>query len=130
MNNLAQTSPALEAFKRQQFINLTTWRKNGAAVITTVWFALENGKLYGTSQAQAGKLKRIRNHPQVTFAPATYNSKVLGETCQGMARLLAPEEYPLARTALKRKYGLQFLLLSGVARLSGRQDVFWEITPQ
>jgi PPOX class probable F420-dependent enzyme len=48
---------------KQQFINLTTYRKSGQPVVTTVWFAQVGDTLYGMSEPQAGKCKRIRNNP-------------------------------------------------------------------
>jgi PPOX class probable F420-dependent enzyme len=128
MNNTSQAQPALDALKRQQFVNLTTFRKSGAAVTTPVWFALVDGRLYGTSQPQTGKVKRIRNNPQVTVAPCTVSGKPLGEAFTGKARLLAAEEFRLADGALKRKYGLQYLLLVGMMKLRGAKEIFWEVT--
>ena len=44
----------------QQFILLKTFRKSGAEVATVVWFAAHEGKLYITTTANAGKVKRLR----------------------------------------------------------------------
>jgi PPOX class probable F420-dependent enzyme len=129
MDNPTQTKPNIQALDRRQFINMTTFRKNGQPVITTVWFAIANGKIYGTSKPSAGKLKRVRNNPQVTFAPSTMNGKGLGDACPGKMRLLAPEEIPQAIAMLTRKYGLQFRLFTFFARRQKVGDVFWEITP-
>jgi uncharacterized protein len=129
MNIPAPTQTSLETLKRQQFINLTTFRKNGAGVSTPVWFALADGKLLGTTQAQTGKVKRIRRNPAVTFAPCTVSGKLLGEASPGTARLLPPAEYSAANEALKRKYGLQYQVLLWMAKLRGAQEIFWEIIP-
>jgi uncharacterized protein len=129
MTTLTPISPSIAALKKQQFISLTTFRKSGVAVPTPVWFALVDGKIYGTTQPQAGKLKRIRNNPRVTFAPCTVNGKLLGEAAEGKARVLSPEEFGLADGALRRKYGLQYLLLVGSMKLRGGKSVFWEVAP-
>ena len=124
--------PATETFaalKRSQFINLTTFRKSGAAVVTPVWFAEANGKLYGTTGFQAGKLKRIRNNPKVTVAPCTVSGKPLGDAVEAKARILPPEEFQLANNALKRKYGLQYLFLTFSMKLRGGKQIFWEVSP-
>jgi hypothetical protein len=60
----------------------------------------------------------------------TYAGKPLGETSMGKARLLSAEEYPLADGALRRKYGLQYLFLTGMMKLRGAKEIFWEVTPQ
>jgi hypothetical protein len=129
MNTSTPTSDVKSLLKGQQFINLTTFRKSGAAVTTPVWFALVDGKIYGTSQPQTGKIKRIRNNPRVTFAACTYNGKPLGESAQGTARLLPVEEWKFADTALRKKYGLQYLILTGMMKLRKAKETFWEVTP-
>ena len=126
------STPVSETFavlKKNQFINLTTFRKTGAAVPTPVWFAEVGGKLYGTTSPQAGKLKRIRNNPKVTVAPCTVGGKPLGEAIEAVARILPPEEFPLANNALKRKYGLQYLFLTFSMKLRGGKQIFWEVAP-
>jgi uncharacterized protein len=129
MNNPALIKANLEAYKRHQFMNLTTFRKSGLGVSTPVWFALENGKIYGTSQPQTGKDKRIRNNPAVTFGPSDMSGKPLGETRPGKARLLSQAEFAFADGALKRKYGLQYRFLTWMMKLRGAKEIFWEVTP-
>src|SRR6266436_4687139 len=55
----------------QRYISLATFRKNGAAVYTPIWFAEDNNKLYFMTSSKTGKYKRIRNNPQVKIAPCT-----------------------------------------------------------
>ena len=123
------TLSKLEAYQKHQFINLTTFRKSGAEVVTPVWFALHEGKLYGTSQPQTGKVKRIRNNPKVNFGPSTVSGKSLGESLPGQARLLSPAEFGLADGLLKRKYGLQYRFLVWTMKLRGAKEIFWVVTP-
>jgi len=51
------------AIQGQKYISLTTFRKNGAAVATPVWFGEGDGKLYIMTRSTFGKSKRIRNKP-------------------------------------------------------------------
>ena len=60
----------------QRYISLATFRKNGAAVHTPVWFAEEGGKLYVMTSDTTGKYKRIRNNSQVRIAPCTIRGKL------------------------------------------------------
>ncbi len=85
-------SQAFEALQGQQFINLTTYRKNGQPVVTTVWFAHDGDRIVGTTRREAGKLKRIRQHPAVSVAPSTGNGIPLGDALQGIARVLPPKK--------------------------------------
>jgi uncharacterized protein len=120
-------SNSFASLTKHQFINLTTYRKNGQPVTTPVWFAPDGDRLVGQSQSQAGKVKRIRHNSRVSVAPSTMNGKALGEPIEGVARLLSPEEWAVAESALKRKYGLQFRVFSWVAKVRRFSEVFWEV---
>lgn len=122
-------SNSFASLTKHQFINLTTYRKNGQPVTTPVWFAPDGDRLVGLSQPQTGKIKRIRNNPRVSVAPSTVSGKALGEPIEGTARLLSPEEFAAAESALKRKYGFQFRLLSWFSRGRRSLKVFWEVRP-
>ncbi len=90
-----------------QFIVLTTYRRTGAAVPTTVWFAEREGTLYITTGGAAGKAKRIRANPQVTVAPSDRVGNVNGPTVAAYAREAVDEEHTMAEAALAAKYGEQ-----------------------
>ena len=88
----------------QKYISLVTFRKNGQAVKTPVWFAESEGRLYVQTRNDSGKYKRIRNNPQVKLAPCTMSGKVKGPEFSGTARVLPGAQWPQARKALHRKY--------------------------
>jgi uncharacterized protein len=90
----------------QRYISLGTFRKNGAAVYTPVWFAEQNNKLYFMTNSKLGKCKRIRNNPQVKVAPCTIRGKITGPEFPATARILPPEEFPRVREAINAKYWL------------------------
>ncbi|HZQ20159.1 MAG TPA: PPOX class F420-dependent oxidoreductase [Terriglobales bacterium] len=96
----------------QKYISLTTFRKTGVPVRTPVWFAEEGGKLYVMSERETGKIKRLRNNPNVKLAPCNIRGKVTGPEFAGTARVLpSGEESELARLAVRRKYWLARLSL-------------------
>lgn len=107
----------------QKYISLTTFRKTGAGVATPVWFGEEDGKLYVMTISKMGKVKRIRNNPQVQVAPCTIRGKVTGEKFAGIARLLPPEDFARARKTITRKYWLAW-----ISTPFSRADAFVEIT--
>ena len=63
----------LTALQGYRYLNLTTFRKNGVPVVTTVWFTLANAKIYVWTAKESGKVKRIRRNPQVRVAVCTAN---------------------------------------------------------
>lgn len=119
-------SSTFETLQGQQFINLTTYRKNGQPVVTTVWFAQEGDRIVGTTQAQSGKIKRLRGTPKVCIAASTFDGKVLGEALSGVGRVLSAEEAQAAEAALRDKYGAQYDQITANSQRATR--VFWEVT--
>ena len=90
-----------------KYIALTTFRKSGEGVVTPVWFAERDGKLYVVTEKKSGKSKRIRNNPLVRVAPCTMGGKVIGPEFAGRARiLLAGDESAQARAVIRKKYWL------------------------
>jgi PPOX class probable F420-dependent enzyme len=112
---------------KHQFINLTTFRKTGVAVSTPVWFAQDGNRLVVTTDASAGKAKRIRNNPRVELAPSDMRGKHLGDKVQAHARILLGDEAKAAEKLLKKKYGLQYSMFGAARRNTLR--VFIEIMP-
>jgi uncharacterized protein len=98
--------PALAGSK---YLSLTTFRKNGAAVDTPIWFAERDGRLYFMTRNDSWKYRRIRNNPQVKVAPCTIRGKVTGPHSAGRARVLSEGEWPQAKAVLCRKYWLMRL---------------------
>lgn len=101
----------MNQFAKQAYVSLETYRKNGAAVATPVWFAeSEPGVFYAYSEAAAGKVKRIRNNPNVRIAPCTFRGRVTGEWVAGRARIVEDaESVARGQQLLRRKYPLKRL---------------------
>jgi uncharacterized protein len=98
--------PIPAAIHDQKYISLTTFRKNGTPVRTPLWFAEADGKLYFMTRSDSWKYKRIRNNPSVMVAPCTIRGKVTGPDFPARARILPQQDWPAARTVLRRKYWL------------------------
>jgi len=108
----------------QKYISLVTFRKNGVAVHTPVWFAEENGHLYVMTRGTMGKAKRIRNNPKVKIAPCTIRGKITGPEFSASARLLPQSDHKHARQLINAKY-----FLARISLLFSRTDTYLEITP-
>ncbi len=114
---------ALAALDAGGTIALVTFRRSGVAVVTPVWFAARDGKLYVFSAGNAGKVKRLRNNPSIRIAPCSVRGTVRGAWIEGRARRLDDRErIRTAHEALRRKYGWQMWLADFFSRLSGRID--------
>ena len=98
----------LASLAGHKFIRLTTFRKNGEPVATPVWFVAENGKLYVTTNGNAGKMKRIRSTGRVLLAPSDPRGKPLGEQVAVRVREVPQDQHRDVHTLLARKYGFPY----------------------
>ena len=114
--------PIPTEIRGHKYILLTTFRKDGTAVPTPVWFGEEDDKLYVVTRADAGKAKRIRNNSQVRIAPCTIRGKVTGPESSASARILPAADWPHARQIVNRKYWMARL---SIAR---KKNVYLEIS--
>jgi len=115
--------PDLAQLDREKYISLVTIRRNGDGVPTPVWFAVDGDCLVVTTEASAGKVKRIRANPRVTVTPCDMRGRVHGDTRAGSARLLDETGEDRATDVIDRKYGLVkrvFDLTSGLVRIVRR----------
>jgi uncharacterized protein len=107
----------------QKYICLTTFRRNSVGVSTPIWFAEDDGRLYFMSRSDSGKVKRIRNNPQVKVAPCTIRGKVTGPEFPARVRVLPPEDWEHGRKLIRAKYWL-----ARIPFLWSKQNVYLEIT--
>ena len=133
MTTTTTTSQAVEAvptgLKGYRYLNLTTFRKSGVPVPTTVLFALANDKIYVWTPKDSGKVKRIRNDASVQIAPSTPRSRPLGPIAAATARILSVTEQTEAQTVTDREFGWLKKFFGLIWRLQGREQVYIEITP-
>ena len=104
---------AIAQFAGANYLNLETFRKTGIGVRTPVWFAQDVlhseptiTVFYIYSEADAGKVKRIRNNPRVRVAPCSMRGDVRGAWVDGRARICQNDEAAYGQQLLKQKYGL------------------------
>ncbi len=111
-----------------EFVVLTTFRKDGREVPTTVWFAHRQGKLYITTTMTAGKIKRIRNNGRVFIAPSDRIGNLLGERIEGRAYEVPPQEHDAARQLLADKYP-SFTAMISAPGLHNVERTYIEVRP-
>ncbi len=83
---------------------MTTFRRDGAPVPTPMWFYVDGNRMYTTTQADAGKLKRLAHTSRVELAVCTQSGKVKGPVYTGMARVLDPGETKVVMRKKQRRY--------------------------
>jgi hypothetical protein len=108
-------------FDRHRYLSFATFRASGASVATPMWFVAIGGRLYMSTTADSGKVKRLRRSSRARIAPCDARGRARGDWRDVTARLVSdPGTAGRAETALRRKYGWQKRLLNLIARLGGR----------
>lgn len=104
------------------YLSLRSYKKDGTAVDTPVWFAQVEDKLVVFTNGTSYKVKRIRRDPRVQVARCDVRGKLLGPWQDGTCRPVEgePERILAAYAALNAKYGLMMRLGTFFATLSGR----------
>jgi uncharacterized protein len=101
-----------DEFAGKKYLNLETYRKNGAGVRTPVWFAADpstsldstDAKLYVYTTGDSGKVKRIRNSSRVKVAPCNSRGGLLGEWIEARAEIVTGDEAARTMRLLNKKY--------------------------
>jgi uncharacterized protein len=96
----------LKLFEGKSYLNLETFRKNGAGVKTPVWFIQNDGALYVRTVAGSGKVKRINNNTGVQIVPCKMNGDPDGEWIKARAaEVNDPKTAEMVSCLLEKKYG-------------------------
>jgi PPOX class probable F420-dependent enzyme len=104
-----------------RYLDLATFRKNGAAVETPVWFAASGSRLYVFTAGDAGKVKRLRRSARARIARCDVRGKRQGPWIEAHAHIVTdPAVIERAHAALRTKYGVQMHLLDLLSWASGR----------
>ena len=110
---------------------VVTFRRNGEAVPSAVWFAVaDNGRAYFKTADGVGKVKRIRNDSRVVIAPSSLRGRPVGPALKGTARILRDEETADAEQALAAAYGLGRRISERVLGAIDDDGVYVEVSPR
>ena len=102
---------ALERLASGKYLSLTTFRRDGTPVPTPVWLIRDGESLQVTTDMDSGKVKRIRNNPEVLVAPCDMRGRLTGESIPARATLQTPEQSARTADLIRRRYGLLGRLL-------------------
>jgi PPOX class probable F420-dependent enzyme len=92
-----------------RYLSLTTYKRDGTAVSTPVWFVQDAGRLLAVTDADSGKAKRIRNNPAVRVALCTASGRLRSRLVSGKATVLT--DVTAVEQMIARKYRLDLLLI-------------------
>jgi PPOX class probable F420-dependent enzyme len=102
----------IHQFDDSKYINLETYKKNGKVVSTPVWFVIEDKKVFVITRSGTGKVKRLRNNPNVRISPCNFRGKLKGKWVNGTASFQDSLECERIMNLRNKKYGFQSKLAS------------------
>jgi PPOX class probable F420-dependent enzyme len=106
---------------RGNYLSVTTFRRDGRAVATPVWFVTDGDELLVQTGASSGKVKRIRRNPRVVVASGSARGRVHGPTYEATATLLPPSANERMRRLLSRKYRVALLFIRPIRAIQLRR---------
>lgn len=119
-----------DALRGRKYALLVSFRRDGRAVPTPIWFGLdEEGRVYTHTFAEAGKVKRLRNDPLALLAPCTVRGKPLGPAVEGRAKILPEAQWVAAERAIQTNYGLGRRIYTAPAWSDKEAMTYLEIAP-
>ena len=121
----------LQELGTAQYIALETYKKDGTGVVTPVWVAGENDKIYAWTEGNSWKVKRIGNNESVRVCASDSRGTPKSDWLEAKAHVLeSPEDETVMQKRLSKKYGFQFKLfyLMGRIRNRGGNHVVIEIS--
>jgi PPOX class probable F420-dependent enzyme len=125
----------LQALRKVKYLSLTTFRRDGRAVATPVWFVIDGDHVLVLTGSATGKVKRIRHNPQVTVAACTGRGTVKGPILPATASILSESAVARVNRLLSARYsvakpviGSLNMLIRRLRRRSAEASVALEIT--
>jgi len=106
----------------ERYVSITTRRRDGSTVSSPVWIApLGDGTAGFTTGADSGKVKRIRNFPDVTLRPCDRRGRVVDgapEVAAQASVVVGLDAAPVT-SAVRRKYGWQAAMIDSLGTIGG-----------
>jgi PPOX class probable F420-dependent enzyme len=109
-------------FADSKYVNLRSFKRDGSAVDTPVWFATLGDRIVIFTDGTSYKVKRIRRNPKVELARCNGRGGLLGPWLLGHCRIVEgePELVSRAYDALNAKYGWLMRLGTVFSTIAGR----------
>ncbi len=120
----------LEQFIDQSYLNLQTFRKNGQAMSTPVWFIQDDNTFYIRTYAESGKVKRVRNNPEVRIMPCGQVGEPLGKWVGAKAHETQNEDiFAKVKSLMIAKYGNAYKKVDAQAQEVGQKYTILVVEP-
>jgi uncharacterized protein len=95
----------------ERYVSITSFRRDGTPVASPVWVVAAAGRLYVWTGSETGKVKRIRNNPDVLLAACTARGVATGPAVKAHAAIVSADDRPDIWNLLIAKYRPQLRAL-------------------
>ena len=112
-------APTFAEVSEAKYILLTTFTKDGRPKPTPIWAAPDGDRLIVITEADAWKVKRIRNTPRVTLAVCDMRGRPKSEAVEATAAILDKSENDRIYQAIIKRYGIVGRVFSLFSKLRG-----------
>jgi uncharacterized protein len=125
---LQRPASDLEALFPGRYLSITSFKRDGTAVATPVWFVSDGRRLLSLTDLQSAKVRRIRREPRVLVASCRADGKLRTDPVPARAQVLTatPALEQVQRLLIERyktSYRLVMLIYRLARRLRGRPSV-------
>lgn len=97
-----------------RYLSVTSYKRDGTAVATPVWFVQEGGRLLVETDAASYKVKRILRNPSVRVAICSMSGRLRGDPVSADAEVLPESEVSRVERLLARKYRIDTMIIKPV----------------
>lgn len=129
----APTGSDFAGFENYRQIVLVTFKRSGQPMPSPINHGVADGKLYVRTDASTGKVKRIRNNPNVLVVASNLRGKPSGPVVAGVARILPEAEHAHADAVIAANWSGPMKVfersLDYGSQTMGMPIAFIEITP-
>ena len=113
--------PTLAARFPGRYLSVTSFKRDGTAVATPVWFVSDGRRLFALTDLHSPKVWRMRHNPRVLVAPCRVNGNLRSEPVPAHAEILtSTAELERVRELLIRRYKVSYRFVMLFYRLGRR----------
>lgn len=111
----------LQALFPGRYLSVTSFKRDGTAVATPVWFVSDGSRLFAFTDLHSPKIWRIRRNPHVLVAPCRVNGKVRRQPVAASAEVLTdPADLERIQKLLLKRYTVSYRVVMLIYRLGRR----------
>ena len=111
----------LDARLPGRYVSLTSFKRDGTGIVTPLWFVSDGTRLWALTDANSGKVRRIRRDAHVLVAPCRADGKLYREPMDAHADVLTDAaDLDRVQRLLLARYKLTYRVVMLFYRLGRR----------